>query len=937
MKKTIFVLMLFFAAAAQAVPAYPELIQFRQPADGNTVWIYLKGDERVHWAETEDGYSLMHRNDGSLVYAMLDANGDMVASDYLATDKGQRTPEVEAFLRTMPHHIHYSKRQVDDLTKIWREVENAKSGPKYMTNVIGDKKFLLILFEFNDLHFSHSARQFDMLMNQVNYTAGGHTGSVRDYYHDVSGGLFTLSMDVVGPFTGTRNTAFYGNSDNGYQYFAREAVDSAAKYVDFSDYDNDGDGYIDGLHIIFAGYGEEAGASADHIWSHKWNIWDAPTYNNTVVDVYSCSPECSGNMGGNMTEIGVICHELGHVFGAPDYYDTDYGGSGGEYPGLGNWDIMSGGSWNCNGNTPAHHNPYTKIYIYHWATCDTLTNAPRHYVMDPVAVTNNEFHRVNTSTRGDFFLIENRQKIKWDNCIPGHGMLVYHVHPNANGADVSNYRHPQQIYILAKTHENQYPTNTPSSYGQLNQETATFPGGAARRDSLTDNSTPWFRPWSQQPNNIPFYNISDDPATGKLYFSIQNLSPDPLSATAEGIDSDKILLSWERYGTLRTFIIRSSNPSQFGTPSDTLHVGDTLADGSIVAYYGSGNSAVVPDLEQGAQYYFMIFTQRNDGTFSDGISVTGTTLNCTVAEWRHEDFESSMAGELPDCWTGDWRIGSIDGQQALISGNNPSSTNPYWRVATSRPILFDTIEPRVFQYSMKFMEGCDEQTHLRVEYQSTPDSEWVILDSITYSNESAAWDSRYMIVDDLGDYSRLRFALRTNGTESVAVDDIRFTEGWLIESRHEHGGEIEPFGYNVVGYGDSIEFIITPHPGYEVDRLKYDSRVLLLSRLTPRGDGSYSYKVSETGGTHRIIAEFKRNMGINYASETLYSVYPNPTSGKLTIECVAGSNIELYDTRGSLIMRQKATVNVNVIDMQELPKGIYILHCDKNVTKVVKK
>jgi M6 family metalloprotease-like protein len=86
------------------------------------------------------------------------------------------------------------------------------------------------------------------------------------------------------------------------------------------------------------------------------------------INKYSCSAELRGNSGTNISTIGVICHEFGHVCGAPDYYDTDYG-TGGQYTGTGNWDLMAGGSWNginAAGDCPAHVNGYQK-WLYGWA------------------------------------------------------------------------------------------------------------------------------------------------------------------------------------------------------------------------------------------------------------------------------------------------------------------------------------------------------------------------------------------------------------------------------------------------------------------------------------------------------------------------------------------------------------------------------------------
>lgn len=937
MKKIIISLLLLIVVKAQAVPSYPGLISFRQPANGETVSIYLKGDERVHWAETEDGYSLMHGDDGSLVFAMLNENGDMVPSTFLAADKEKRSSEVNAFLENTKQHLLYSRKQIEDMLKIWDEIEKAKKGPKAMSEVVGEKKFLLILFEFSDKHFSHSRGEFAALMNQVNYTTNGHNGSVHDYYYDVSGGLFSLNMDVVGPFRGKYNGAHYGNQYGGYQQFAREAVDSAAKYVNFADYDNDSDGYIDGLHIIFAGYGEEAGGGSDCIWSHKSYIYDAPVYNNTVVDLYSCSPECSGYFGGFITNIGVICHELGHVFGAPDFYDTDYGESGGEYPGLGKWDLMSAGSWNCDGASPAHHNPYTKTYIYNWTTCTTLTNSPARYQLSPAETSNSAFFRVNTSTSGDFFLIENRQNIKWDECLPSHGMVVYHIHPNANGAMVSNATHPQQIYILAKTSSNYYPNSTPSSYGSPNSGNATFPGSNGMRDSLTDNSMPWFRPWSQQPNNFPIYNIAEDPITGMVYFSVQDLSPEPMNPLTEGLDNDKIQISWTRYGNRKTLVLINSDADIFGTPSDTLNVGDTLPGGGIVAYFNSGNRAVAYDLPQRDRHYFKLFTLKNDLSFSDGITIEGSTLDCVVSEWNSEDFESTSTGDSPYCWTGEWTVQEIEGQKALASPQSAQTPDLHWTAITSRPILTDSISRNIIQYSVHFFDGCDPQTKLRVEYQPSATSDWEVIDSLKWDSELQPWNTRCVIIDNMGDYSRLRFSLLTDGSKRAAIDNIELVSGWIINATQGYGGTIDPLGFSVVPIGDSIEFIVTPNPGYEIHRLVYDSHVILPGRLTPLGDRHFSYKIAETGGSHNLQAVFKRNTAIETVEGNNITVYPNPTNGQVTIQCEANKRLNLYDTRGSLIVSKQTTGTSTTIDMSDLPKGIYFLDCDKRFIKIVRK
>ena len=56
------------------------------------------------------------------------------------------------------------------------------------------------------------------------------------------------------------------------------------------------------------------------------------------VDDYIIQPALSGSTGNKMIEIGIFCHEFGHVLGLPDLYDTDDSS-----PGIGEWGLMGSG------------------------------------------------------------------------------------------------------------------------------------------------------------------------------------------------------------------------------------------------------------------------------------------------------------------------------------------------------------------------------------------------------------------------------------------------------------------------------------------------------------------------------------------------------------------------------------------------------------------
>ena len=907
-----------------AVPAYPELIKFRQP-NGKEINIYLKGDERVNWAETEDGYSLLYDGNGNLMFATRTPHGNMIPSSFEATNANERTPEMNEMLLTTPKHLRYSKSQINELLNIWNSIDNAKSGSKAMSDVIGEKKFLVILFGFKDQTFTHTQEEFDILFNQVNYSSRANVGSVHDYYYDASGGQFSLSVDIVGPFKGSQNTSYYGdNGSTGYQRFAREAVDSAAKYVDFSNYDNDGDGQMDGLHIIFAGHGEEAGAGASAIWSHKSSISRAPRYNNTTINTYSCSPECSGNSGTTLTAIGVICHELGHVFGAPDFYDTDYE-SNGQYPGLGQWDIMSSGSWNRSGKSPAQHNPYTKIYIYKWATCDTLDASPRTVRLMPSETSLNDFHRINTSTSGDFFLIENRQLIKWDASLPGSGMLVYHIHPSVRGASVRNNTHPQQIYILANTPLYHFPNDTAASYGSVNSSSTPYPYGS--RDSITDFSYPWLRPWSGERNNISIRNISENAVDKTVCFTIGDGSTDLFNFSAEAVSNSQIALDWIRYGNRNILVLMNSENNQFGIPTGVLNYGDTLPGGGKVILSTGRQNLLVNDLQQGHTYYFKAFTYDRNYTYSNGITATATTMDCSTASLP-EDFETTEANQLPPCWKGDWTVSQATSDNKALRSPSAQTAQVEWRSVTTAPFSLDSIMGVVLSFKLNFNEQSDDSTRIKVEYCYNPEAAWDSLTTIYYTFGSAEWSTNYLYLSKAGNNSRLRFSILSDGDAQVMIDDIAVEPGCLIHASSDEFGDISPRGYLIVEKDSVVTFSLSPLPGYR------------LANVVVNGHNTYvedstQYNLKATGN-QTIRAEYEKLVSIVEAETNTLSVYPNPTSAVITVNTQPNETLRIYNAVGQTVVDTKAQGTTTQIDLSDMPKGIYMVQHNGMSAKIIK-
>ena len=293
--------------------------------------------------------------------------------------------------------------------------------------VRGVARVIVILVEFPDNRFSTEKSHYEELL----FSDGTHpTGSLRDYYTQATYGKVLISGEIHGPYELPNPYSYYTNGESGtgaYPNNARKMTEEAIAFsdadIDFSQFDPNGDGYVDALIIVHAGHGAEVVPSSDrvnHVWSHKWVISKKVTHDDINLYAYLTVPEDG--------KVGVWAHELGHLlFQWPDLYDTDYSSSG-----LGNWCVMAGGSWNNGGNTPALPCAWCKM-SQGWVDAEVITGKKL------IALPRSSDHQriwklwTNGLPRTEYFLVENRQPHGFDARIPGEGMLIYHVDEAQSG------------------------------------------------------------------------------------------------------------------------------------------------------------------------------------------------------------------------------------------------------------------------------------------------------------------------------------------------------------------------------------------------------------------------------------------------------------------------------------------------------------------------
>ena len=371
----------------------------RTLADGTVVQVQQIGDEYYHFMVTQDGKMVTESEQGLVI-----SDEPVPTPAQVAARRAQRAPQATGTKSLAP-------------------------------------RGLVILAAFKDVPYqatNDNAGMWDM-MNKSGYNYQGATGSARDYFIAQSDSAYMPVFDVVGPVTLPQKRAYYGgntSSKDGSDANRRQMVIDACTLVDdevnFALYDNDKNGKVDFIYIVYAGIGEnDKNSVSEAIWAHSWDVSSLNCYlDGKKLAKYACSGEVDGPTG-NRNGIGVICHEFGHVIGLPDYYDTEYSTNYNNWLTPNYWSTMDQGCYNNGAMTPPNYSIFDK-YFMGWATPVILPKDKQHYVRMGTNCKNAYQITGGTSlkpyaTPDTVYYIENRQQTGWDAALPSHGMIVWQV------------------------------------------------------------------------------------------------------------------------------------------------------------------------------------------------------------------------------------------------------------------------------------------------------------------------------------------------------------------------------------------------------------------------------------------------------------------------------------------------------------------------------
>lgn len=491
-------------------PAYPGKIVYRQP-DGKLLTVFLRGDENFHFYESEDSVVLLPDSAFCLRYATIASDGSVVPGKYVASNTKLRTEQERLYISTLNQaqirngladefRIRRQNRLVD--TYMRRSVSPGEIKNTFPTT--GDIRGVIILAEFTDVKFSSQDVNiiYDKMANDESYAGPYASGSIRKYFLDQSGGLFSPSFDVVGPVELPHDMAYYGVDEKAAELMIDACIMADKTHgVDFSKYDCNQDGYVDFVFVVYAGYGQAQGGSEETVWPQAVDLtyesWS--TFDGLYLSQAACSCELKGNSGQIIDGIGTFCHEFSHILGLPDIYDPMYSG----LPGMLNWDIMDKGLYNDDGMTPAGYTAMDK-YTVGWLEPEILETPVSGCRLRPLSEQGNAYFIVCGTDNNEYYTLENRQQTGWDKGLDGHGLIISHIHyvpslwaGNRVNTTSSGYEHVALV-----------PADNNPSYGT--EAGDPFPGTGGNT-SFTDTSLPgasWHT--SDAPVGCPVTNIREE-------------------------------------------------------------------------------------------------------------------------------------------------------------------------------------------------------------------------------------------------------------------------------------------------------------------------------------------------------------------------------------------------------------------------------------------
>lgn len=372
-----------------------------------------------------------------------------------------------------------------------------------------------------------------------------------------------------------------------------EACDKIDSKVDFSKYDSDGDGVVDLVYIIYAGYSESiSGNEANCLWPKSGTTtffrYDEYGKKQGILKCdgksfsrYGINNELNGKPADTknglyqINGIGLFCHEFSHTLGLPDHYPTSSPANIADNQSPEYWDLMDAGEYTYDGYRPTPYTPWEKM-LMGWVNPITLSPveaaqitlepydvASKAYKIDADVNDGNFSINPNYTTgyvsdqtkkflkeraQGEFLLLQNIRNEGWYKYLTGYGMLVWRIdYADKSTVSLGDFPNnekgisrvmvvPADGLVINQANCGDGMKYTWDEYDQ-NAQNDPFPAYNAGEDGKDINSLTQVKfNWSTLTTR-PLYNIKKDEATGMVTFDyLKDFAAD---AAVKGITMDE--------------------------------------------------------------------------------------------------------------------------------------------------------------------------------------------------------------------------------------------------------------------------------------------------------------------------------------------------------------------------------------------------------------
>lgn len=505
-----------------AAPARQGLIKYSQP-NGDTINIMIRGDEFGYIILSEDNHLLVNNN-GCLEYASFGEDGVPKTSGVIVGSRKisdlqmadmQSKQQLEDWiskvdrkrLELMSKRYKIASSHLGGLST--RSEDNDDESNRIKLNfgkihnhvpLFGDQKLLVILVEYKDVKFTTTSYDyFYRMLNDEEFHDYDATGSVKEWLKSNSNGQYNPQFDVYGPIELPERRKFYGANSN-YELDSNaymmgvHALQIIDPDVDLSDYDCDGDGEIDNVFIIYAGYAESDSYIDTAVWPHFTFIDEFTdeeyTYDGVKFVAYGCNAErCYKSE--YPEGIGGFAHEFSHVLGLPDLYSPLFAFTPGYFS------VLDMGESNNESRTPPYYSCFERGALG-WLDFNRIEEGDN--TLPPLGESNVAY-AMPTEKDTELYLFENRQQTGFDTFLPGHGMLVWHIDYIENPW-INGYLNMNENHQLVDIVEADNIRTSKSTSGD------TFPG-ESNITSFGFNTIPKLASWSGQRLEFDLVDISE--------------------------------------------------------------------------------------------------------------------------------------------------------------------------------------------------------------------------------------------------------------------------------------------------------------------------------------------------------------------------------------------------------------------------------------------